>query len=195
MSKLTNIFTIIFVVAALASVFQLGSLTNGISSTFASAFEATVTPVKPSPKPTKAQEKTDSFAPERIVIPGVGIDLLVFSVPLKNGTWEVLPHVANYAEGTSLINPTKGNVGIYAHDRLDGFTRIKELLTGSDIIVYGLTQKATYKVITTDVVAPSDVSVFDQTDKPILTLITCDGLFSEKRYMVQAELIKIEPIN
>lgn len=193
MKRLTNTFTVIFAIAALASFYQLGSLGNGITEGFAKTFEATVTPSisAPAAKPTSAIP-SDTFTPERITIDEVDIDLLVFSQPIKNGTWEVLPDVANYAEGTSLVNPKDGNVGIFAHDRLVGFTKIKQLAKGAEIIVYGNGQKATYKLTESRIVEPTDVNVFNPTVKPTLTLITCDGLFSEKRYMVQAELVKIE---
>jgi LPXTG-site transpeptidase (sortase) family protein len=194
MNKIVNTFSIIFVLAALGSVFQLGSLGNGISATFAESIEATVATVVPTrqPGPTPTNQPADTFTPERIVINDVDIDLLVFSQPLKNGTWEVLPHVANFAEGTSLVNPKEGNVGIFAHDRLDGFTRIKQLSEGAEIVVYGPTQKAVYKVTSSKIIEPTDVDAFSPSKEPTLTLITCDGLFSEKRYMVKASLVKIE---
>ena len=47
-------------------------------------------------------------------------------VPLKDGTWEVHEGMANHAKETGLISKTGGNVGIYAHDKKNGFANIKK---------------------------------------------------------------------
>lgn len=194
MKQLTNTFTIIFMLAAAGSLFQLGSLGNGITATFADTIQSTITPILPTatPVPTKSEQPKAVFTPERIVISEIDVDMLVFSQQLKNGTWEVLPHVANYAEGTSAVNPNDGNVGIFAYDKLDGFTKIEQLSEGSEIIVYGLNEKAVYKVTSVKVADATDVSVYKETKEPTLTLVTCDEAFSEKRYIVKADLEKID---
>ncbi len=193
--KKVSIYTTIFVLAAFASIFQLSSLGNGLSATVANSQELTATPVTPV-TPTITPVKTlSAFTPERVVISSVEIDLPIFSVPLKDGTWEVLPHVANFAEGTSLVNAQEGNVGLFANDRLDGFTRIQQLDNDAAIIVYGNGQKATYKVTSSRDALATDTNVFAPTKTPILTLVTSDEIFSNKQHIVKAELVKIEAAN
>lgn len=131
--------------------------------------------------------------PERIVIEKANIDLPVVQVPLVNGTWEVNSGVANYAMGTSLISERSGNVGIYAHDKIDGFENIKHLTSGDQITVYSGDKKAIYEVNKSSVVKPEVVDVFYPTPDPTLTLVTCDGVYSEKRYIVISKLINISP--
>lgn len=177
--------------AAFASVYQLGSLGNGISASVEKSFEPTIAPSMPTVAPVKPALPKNTFKPTRIVISDVEIDLPIVSQPLKKGTWDVMPQVANYAEGTSLVNSKNGNVGIYAHDQLIGFAKIKQLKKGATIYIYGEGYQATYTVSSSKVVKPTDMDVFEVTKEPTLTLITCDGEFSEKRYMIEAELSKL----
>jgi LPXTG-site transpeptidase (sortase) family protein len=132
------------------------------------------------------------YLPERIVINAVGIDLPVVYQPLVDGTWQVAPKAANFAEGTSYVNEKEGNVGLFGHARSDAFLRIKELTPGDIITIYMKDHKAAYRVIKTDAVTPDTVNVFYPEKSPVLTLITCEGRFDEKRFMVRAELLGIE---
>jgi LPXTG-site transpeptidase (sortase) family protein len=132
------------------------------------------------------------FKPERIVIESLKIDLPVISVPLINGTWQVHAKVANFAEGTSLINGEEGNVGIFAHNRKDAFAEIKNLKQGDEIILSAGERKAVYEVESNQVVLPDSVSVFYPTKEPKLTLVTCDDYWGTRRFIIQARLIEME---
>lgn len=185
-----NRYKFIIVITLFASVMQLNGLFTLVKEEpqVNGASIQKVTPIK------NSGDINQPFVPERIIIKSVDIDLPVVSVPLTNGSWQVNAGVANFAEGTSLVNKKEGNVGVFAHDREDGFSKIKKVLTASDIIVLGKNTRAIYQVHSASVIAPTAVNVFYPTKEPVLTLITCDGVFSEKRYMVQARLIKIESI-
>jgi LPXTG-site transpeptidase (sortase) family protein len=185
-----KVYTAILVVAACASLLQIGLMGNGFTKSL-SLTASEIAPVQLTQAPVKDVIE-NGFTPEQILIPEANINLKVYSVPLVDGTWKVFPTVANYAEGTNLVNNKTGNVGLYAHDTASGFARIKRLLTGSDIIVVGKDQMATYKVTSYKVIQPTDVNVFDTTKAPTLTLVTCDGVFSQQRYVVKAALVKIE---
>jgi LPXTG-site transpeptidase (sortase) family protein len=183
-------YTVLLIAVLVGSVMQLNGLVGALQGEpkdkGVKAIETTVTPTHQAPN------VNEPFVPERIIIEKAEIDLPIVSVPLENGTWQVNAGVANYAEGTSLVSSNDGNVGIFAHDRKDAFSNIKTLLTGSDIIVVGKNKRAKYKVHSASVIAPTAVNVFFPTEEPTLTLITCDGVFSEKRYMVKAKLVEIE---
>ena len=140
-----------------------------------------------------AQNK--GLVPERLIIESIELDLPVTPVPLKNGTWQVNDYVANYAEGTSLINDQEGNVGIYGHDRAHALAGIKKIVAGDEIKIIAGEYLATYKATTDLIVEPSKVDIFYPTESPMLTLATCDGRFSEKRFVAQAELVSIVKIN
>ena len=193
-----NIYIVLLTVAVSASLLQLGGLGNGLYSQFHQAWVNSSLQshgCTDCGTPTVTPGQQIEFKPERITITDSNIDLKVVSIPLKNGTWEVVPKVANYAEGTSLVNEKEGNVGIFAHARPDAFKRIKNLQPGNEIIVYGESYKAIYKVDHSAIVDPTDVKVFYPEERPVLTLVTCEGLNDEHRYMVRAKLIKIEKNN
>lgn len=131
----------------------------------------------------------EELLPDRIVIEELNLDLPVIPVELKNGTWEVNPNVANYALGTDLIKESGGNVGIYGHALKGIFLNIKDLKPGDRIILYSNQRKAIYQVTQSSIVLPEQVDVFHTTSKPTVTLVTCAGSYSEKRYIVTADLI------
>ena len=130
----------------------------------------------------------EPFLPERIEIERIGMDLKVVPVPMKNGTWEVNDGVANFAEGTSLVNPKGGNVGLYGHDLMDSFHKIKDLRSGDIVVLSNSKFRAVYSVESVSVVQPTKVDIFAPTEKSQLTLMTCSGWFSSQRYVVKASL-------
>lgn len=140
-------------------------------------------------------EFSGEFVPQHITIQRADIDLPIVSVPLENGTWKVNDKVANFAQGTSSVSSTKGNVGIFAHDRMPGFAAIKDLIPGDIIEVYGDRFVAVYKVEQGNVTDPDSVDVFYPTEDPQITLVTCQGNFSEKRYVIRAKLNFIKELN
>jgi LPXTG-site transpeptidase (sortase) family protein len=141
------------------------------------------------------KEYLQDLHPTKLIIPKLKFQLPIVSVPLENGTWIVHDHVANYAEGTSLIDETGGNVGLYGHDRPHAFSPIKKLTIGDQIQVQTSEgYMALYRVIDGHEVTPEQVTVFYPSVEPRLTLLTCSGIFSERRYIIVAELDRIEKI-
>jgi LPXTG-site transpeptidase (sortase) family protein len=131
--------------------------------------------------------------PTHITINKAAIDLPVIAVPLQNGTWTVNDGVGNYALETSRVSDKTGNVGIFGHDRSNAFTKIKVLRAGDVITVTTAGgEKATYAVKSTEVTNPTSVEAFYPTKTPTLTLVTCDGFFSEQRYVVKANLVSLQ---
>lgn len=139
------------------------------------------------------QNEREPEAPTRLVIPVLTMDLPVVEVPLADGTWPVVDKVANYAQGTALINDKTGNVGLYGHDRADAFRPIKHLKPGDVIILHTDTAVAYYRFTDQELTTPGNVSVFYQTEAPILTLVTCEGRLSEQRFAIRATLERIVP--
>lgn len=198
-----NIFAVMITMTVLASLIQLGSLNNqmfngdkisewvqGLTWAKTTSEACTANCGTEVTQDAKA-EKNITFTPERIVIESINLDKPVISVPLKNGTWAVQDGVANYAEGTSLVNSKTGNVGIFGHSQANAFLPIKGVQVGSTITLYGKNYKATYKVTKTDTVTPDQVDVFYPTEKSSVTLITCDGPQDIYRHMVRGELVEI----
>lgn len=137
------------------------------------------------------QNEREPEVPTRLVIPVLNMNLPVVEVPLADGTWPVADNVANYAQGTALVNDKTGNVGLFGHDRADAFRPIKHLKPGDVIILHTDTAVAYYRVTDQELTTPGNISVFYQTEAPILTLVTCEGRLSEQRFAVRATLERI----
>lgn len=73
------------------------------------------------------------------------------------------------------------------------FYLLDKLEDGDLVYVYWEGKKYTYRVNSEKVVSPSATEVLNPTERSIITLITCDPLFStENRLIVTAELINTE---
>lgn len=178
----------VIVICIILLAFSLLQLTNLV------VFAATelVSPTAPIKLSPICKQDTHTGTPTRIQISKADIDLSIVDVPLKDGTWEVHEGMANHAKETGLVTKNAGNVGIYAHDKQNGFSNIKKLVKGDIVTVYTASgQKATYVVSSISVAESTSVNTFYPTSAPTLTLVTCDGAFSEQRYIVKASLISL----
>lgn len=135
---------------------------------------------------------TKSLVPDTLSIPSKGITLPVVYVPLVDGTWEVHNNKANFAEGTSLVDGVSGNTGIFGHDRVGQFREVKSLRAGEIVYVYANEYRLTYQVSSGKTIQPENISVFYPTEKPTLTLVTCNGPSSEMRYALHADLQEVQ---
>jgi sortase A len=85
----------------------------------------------------------------------------------------------------------QGNCGIAAHRTMYGhvFNRLNELAPGDEIVTHTESRSATYRVVETLIVDPSQVDVVAPTDDTRLTLTTCHPIGSAaQRLVVVAEL-------
>ena len=126
------------------------------------------------------------------VVGRLEVERLGLLVMVAEGTSEAtLRHAAGHIAGTALPGQT-GNIGISAHR--DTFFRPLRNIERDDIIK--LTTPLgdyRYRVLGTSVVSPSDVSVLQQGDDEILTLVTCYPFYfvgpAPRRFIVKAEKI------
>ncbi|MBW4050769.1 MAG: class D sortase [Proteobacteria bacterium] len=124
--------------------------------------------------------------PEGVLrIPALGL-----VVPIYSGTTSAeLDRGAGHVEGTAPID-SAGNAAIAGHR--DGFFRsLRRIKIGQMIYVETLSDTRRYRVIETQIVAPSDVSVLAPTVLPSITLITCYPFYfvgpAPGRFIVRAE--------
>ena len=140
-----------------------------------------------------------------IEIPVIKVNTSIVGVESKKGSWDVswLQNQVGWLNGTAY--PTwKGNSVLTAHVvNADGkpgvFSRLKSLGVGEYIFVYGAGYRYTYKVVSNDVVQPTDASVMKHEDKSFLTLITCDTYDAKTgtylhRVVIGAALVDVRPI-
>jgi LPXTG-site transpeptidase (sortase) family protein len=158
-----------------------------------------VTPLSTDSKPAYAA--TDL----RIEIPSANVNLPIVGVDRKDGDWDVswLHDQAGWLSGTSY--PTwSGNSVLTAHSvNTDGkpgvFSKLKYLAVGEYVFVYSDGYRYTYKVVSNELVQPTDTSVMKHEDKSFLTLVTCDT-FDEGtnayllRVAVRAALVDVAAI-
>jgi sortase A len=114
-------------------------------------------------------------------------------VPIFDGTSEQnLNRGAGRIEGTAQLGEP-GNVGIAAHR--DGFFRVlKDVHVGDVLVIERLTATDEYRIASTAVVDPSEVSVLDPTANSSLTLVTCYPFYfvgsAPQRFIVHAQLLR-----
>ena len=123
----------------------------------------------------------------RLEIPRLG-----FSVVVGEGTDETtLRRAAGHIAGTALPGRS-GNVGIAGHrDTL--FRPLRNIRQDDVILLTTLQSKYQYRVVSTKIVNPSDVTVLDSGEADILTLVTCYPFYfvgpAPDRFIVRAERV------
>ena len=126
----------------------------------------------------------------------------IVGVEPKDGNWDVswLQDQAGWLSGTAY--PTwSGNSVLTAHavnrdGKLRVFAKLKYLKAGEYVFVYNAGYRYTYKVVSSDLVKPNDISVFRHDEKAYLTLITCNSCDEKtgiylNRFVVRAVLVDV----
>jgi LPXTG-site transpeptidase (sortase) family protein len=138
-----------------------------------------------------------------LVIPSLDVNIPIYGVELRNGTWDVswLWDQAGWLEGTAY--PTSnGNSAITAHvvtaDGEDGpFARLKFLTSDDYVFIVNSGYRYIYKVDSINYIKPDDVSVLSPEENSWLTLITCDSYDEQTkeyllRVVVRTKLVEIQ---
>lgn len=126
----------------------------------------------------------------RIAIPRLGISAI-----LKEGVGRRTLNLAVGHIPSTALPGQPGNVGVAAHrDTL--FRGLKDIRQDDSITLTTLENTYVYRVVSTKVVAPTDVSVLDPSpDEKILTLVTCYPFYfvgnAPKRFIVRA--LQVDP--
>jgi LPXTG-site transpeptidase (sortase) family protein len=118
-------------------------------------------------------------------IPVLKVKAPIVGVQSSRGKWDVswLQDQIGWLNGTAY--PTwKGNSVLTAHvANADGkpgvFANLKALGVGEYVFVYNAGYRYTYKVVSNELVEPTDSRVMKHEDRSFLTLITCDS-YDEK---------------
>jgi sortase A len=123
----------------------------------------------------------------RIEVRRVGLSAIV----VEGTTTAALRRAAGHISGTGMPG-VAGNVGIAAHR--DTFFRPLRNIRENDIVTLRtVNAEYHYRVVSTRVVDPGDVSVLDASDQEILTLVTCYPFYfvgsAPDRFIVRAERI------
>jgi LPXTG-site transpeptidase (sortase) family protein len=184
-----------------------GNGNPGNPSTVVTGFIIPVTGFAPNKVTTLNVSSRSAYKPTdlRIEIPAVRVNMPIVGVEFKNGNWDVswLQDQAGWLNGTAY--PTwNGNSVLTAHSiNKDGkpgvFSNLKNLQAGEYVFVYTDGYRYTYKVVSNQLLQPSDPSVLKHEDKSFITLITCDT-FDEGtssyllRTVVRAMLVDVSAV-
>jgi sortase A len=123
----------------------------------------------------------------RMEIPRLGVSMIV-----AEGTGEAtLRRAGGHIRGTALPG-RPGNVGIAGHrDTL--FRPLRNIRQDDLITLTTLQGEYRYRVVSTQVVSPSDVTVLDPDGHEILTLVTCHPFYfvgpAPDRFIVRAKRV------
>ena len=142
--------------------------------------------LQPAPPPGPAADAIAGLL-GRMEIPRLGMTMVV-----AEGTDETtLRRAGGHIRGTALPGQP-GNVGIAGHrDTL--FRPLRNIRQDDVIMLTTLQGEYRYRVVTTEIVSPSDVSVLSSDDHEVLTLVTCYPFYfvgpAPDRFIVRAKRI------
>lgn len=132
--------------------------------------------------------------PVHIEIPSVGIklDIREGEYNYQKQTWTLTNGFAYWANLSNPIFSSNSNTVIYAHNQKNEFSKTKDLEIGDEInITTDKKQVLTFEYTKDYIVDPTNESViFQKVERSQVILITCNGLFSENRRIMIAELIQ-----
>ncbi|SRR5258708_21980492 len=132
--------------------------------------------------------------PAKLKIPIANINLNVMDGDFNktSKTWTLSPDKALFATVSNLPNNKNGNTLIYGHNTNAVFYGTYKLATGDEAFLETDNGHTfIYKLTNSEIVKPTDLSVFNYVGKPRLTLQTCSGIFSENRKLFYFDLVKV----
>jgi sortase A len=151
-----------------------------------------------------ADTKIDPSIAPTIRIPAIGVEAPIIDEPTYT-EWKVQlalrRGVVHY--GQTVSPGQNGNMVVLGHssgqlwapgDYKFIFTLLDKLKAGDRVSIDYQGTRYTYEVTGSDIVSPDDLTVLTQTDKPMLSLITCTPVGTSKnRLIVHAKLISPKP--
>lgn len=132
--------------------------------------------------------------PAAISLPRLGIELPVIDglYDKSSDSWTLTEDKAQFAAMTALPNNQTGNTFIYGHNTAAVFAPLAQLQAGDEAVVRttnGL--RFSYLFNGHQIVNPDTTSILAPTEAPSLTLMTCEGIFSEARRVAVFEFVKV----
>ena len=134
-----------------------------------------------------------AVSPNRLIIPKIGVNAPIVESQsadygLSKGSWRVPESSTPDKGGNTVIT---GHRFKYLPPNNLTFYLLDKLKKGDIISIIWKKQDYFYRVKETKVVPNTELSIMDQTKEPILTLFTCDPIYSTKnRLVVIADLVQ-----
>lgn len=139
---------------------------------------------QPAVKPYSAPKNSVSGTPVRLNVPSLQINLAVIDGHYDEAShgWTLTSDSAQYFVQSAQPNNTGGKTFIYGHYRDNVFAGLHNIKPGAAL---SLTTKNgyrfNYRFESTFTTSPSNLSVLDNTKRPVLYLQTCSGVFFQHR--------------
>lgn len=188
MNRLGNKLTRIPLVFRVVSLYVMAGVPLWAASANGLLMQPEPTHVKPSvvvqrvapPAPT-----LKTGAPSTVMVPKLGINLAIIDGTYDSGndSWTLSDDKAQFATMTDQPNDRAGNTFIYGHNTDAVFAKLSGLQAG-DIAEIRTTNNLTFHYVYTgeQVVQPNNTDILnDEPASPRLTLMTCEGIFSQTR--------------
>jgi len=148
------------------------------------------------PKVNISARQIISGHPSRMSIERLGIDLPVSDGVYndKTGEWSLSDKAVYFATITDLPNDNQGNTFLYGHNQKSVIGRMSGIAPG-DIVKIQTTNghEFSYAYISDELVKPDKTAVLhDSPSKPRLTVMTCDGIWSQARRLMYFDLVEVK---
>lgn len=137
-----------------------------------------------------------SGVPAAISIRRLGMELIVTAGDYnqQNRSWTLSGRRAHFATISSPANNQAGSTVIYGHNNRHVFGPLKKLQPGD--IAQLRTENGyifEYAYRYSEKTIPSDTRIFNYAGPPVLTLLTCSGLWNEWRQLSHFDLRSVTP--
>lgn len=136
--------------------------------------------------------KSPKPASDRLIIPKIGVNIPIIESDneeygLDRGTW-IIPDSSTPDKGGNTV--LTGHRFKYLPPSNLTFYLFHKLEKGDIASVLWKGKTYYYRIKETKIVPGNDISILDKTDEPILTMFTCDPIYSTKnRLVIRGELI------
>lgn len=126
------------------------------------------------------------YAPTRITISSVNIDLPIKKTFIDKGEWEISEIGVSHLATSSNLD-IDGNIILYGHNTLDMLGNLHSVKLNDQIVLKDSKGKNyTYSVSSIQVVDPSDIDKLSSFDGQTLSIYTCTGFADLKRLLIKA---------
>jgi LPXTG-site transpeptidase (sortase) family protein len=198
MSALTNTMTKIPLVLRAVSLYIVvgaGIWGTGHIVEFYSPKQSSVSQVVAPPKTKIFSQQIISGHPVSFSVERLGINL-----PVRDGVydsqtkeWSLSGDAVYFATVTTEPNDTYGNTFIYGHNQVQVIEPMKDIQVG-DIVTIKTSNGHTFRYAYThdSIVAPNFVEALKENpDEPQLTVMTCEGIWSDARRLMYFNLLEV----
>jgi LPXTG-site transpeptidase (sortase) family protein len=128
------------------------------------------------------------------------VEKLDIKLPVKDGTydpqtdqWTLTNDAVFFAAMTTEPNDTQGNTFIYGHNQPQVIEPMKDIAVG-DIVTIKTSNGHTfrYEYVRDTIIAPTFTDVLNEDpEKPQLTVMTCEGIWSETRRLMYFDFVEV----